>query len=118
MGIIFYVLRCSEAEYSSYNQFRSSMASTTAMLRSSGTTFEANKCKVDLKVKMDIISYVLRCSETEYSSYKQFWSIWVSIYMFLGVPKPNIPVAISLGHSILMSCTGWPKTLLCVSSSF
>ena len=74
MGIISYVLRCSETEYSSYNQFWSSTASTTAILRSSGTTFEANKCKVDLKVKMGIISYVLRCSETEYSSYNQFWS--------------------------------------------
>ena len=49
MGIISYVLRCSETEYSSYNQFWSSTASTTAILRSSGMTFEANKCKVQLK---------------------------------------------------------------------
>ena len=79
MGIISYVLRCSETEYSSYNQFWSSTASITAIKRSFGTTSEAKKCKVDLKVNMGIISYVLRCSETEYSSYNQFWSSTASI---------------------------------------
>ena len=79
MGIISYVLRCSETEYASYKQFWSSTASSTAIKRSSGTTSEAKKCKVDLKVNMGIISYVLRCSETEYSSYNRFWSSTASI---------------------------------------
>jgi len=44
MGSVFYVLRCSETEYSSYNKFWSSTASITAIKRSFGMTSEAKKC--------------------------------------------------------------------------
>ena len=74
MGIIYYVLRCSETEYSSYDQFWSSTASTTAILRSSGWPSRPKSAKFNYKVNMGIISYVLRCSETKYSGYNQFWS--------------------------------------------
>ena len=76
MGIISYGLRCSETEQFDYNQFRSSTTSTTAIQRSSGTTSEAKKCKVQLKSPIQLI-----------------------ISMFKGVIKPNIPITISLGHS-------------------
>ena len=85
MGIISYVLRCSEAEYSSYNQFQFSTASTTAILRSSGTTSEAKKCKVDWNINMSN-EYQFLCSKVfwtppphEYSGKNQFRSSTASI---------------------------------------